>query len=308
VKKKNVVSISLLIVIFVAATIELQGMAVKAIDETTSQVSGFLPYYVGSDNNIHALVGEYTDAAGNKLVSAPVEISGYANEKGNANLIIKQYFSNPLNIINTRLNIEYQIDEKNKSYDIWTVEVAQSDVADLMQSLKKVNGPADIKDINVNQYVPGNLFGAKIKPGKVEPLFVDFMKKSMFGLSSALEMKMARGFADLFIEMTKNTKNFQMYFVTAIPVDMKKQLKAFASALNKLTSALSNQPEETSVSESSSSQETPVITSENVGLMPEETQVVEQELKTTELEELQPVESEVTEEIPDAPGNPFGGA
>ena len=319
-KKINILSISLLVAMFIASTTELHGMTVKAIDEKINLVSGFLPYYL-DNGDIHALLGKYTDATLGDIYSAPVEMSGDANANKNVNSIIKKYIASPLKV-SPLFKVAYSINTSNKNYYLWTVEVNPADVDDLKQSLLNQVGndpmPIDIVDINLNAYIPGIVFSAKIRPGKTEVLYTEFMKRSMYGLGSTLEMKMARGFSDLFQAFTSNKNQL----VLAFPVtDVKSKLKELASVLGNLAAALSV-PEITSSPESESiisSEETPVPSfSQNAGqgLTPEEaqpqtTQSEETETEPETTEEAHVISSEdvglTPEEIPSAPGNPFGG-
>ena len=197
-KNIKVVSISLLVAMFIASTAQVQGMTVKAIDTSNPVllVSGFLPYYLGADNKIHALVGEYTDAAGNKLVSAPVELFGNADANNNVDSIIKQSFPNPLKInpFTLDLRAQYTINGKTKSYYLWTIEVDAAAAPGLMQSLVKPTGPASIKEITVDDYLPGALLGATIKPKKIAQgaSIIEFERPGI--LSAKPEMSVARGF------------------------------------------------------------------------------------------------------------------
>lgn len=315
-KKINILSISLLVAMFIASTTELHGMTVKAIDEKINLVSGFLPYYL-DNGDIHALLGKYTDATLGDIYSAPVEMSGDANANKNVNSIIKKYIASPLKV-SPLFKVAYSINTSNKNYYLWTVEVNPADVDDLKQSLLNQVGndpmPIDIVDINLNAYIPGIVFSAKIRPGKTEALYTEFMKRSMYGLGSTLEMKMARGFSDLFQAFTSNKNQL----ILAFPVtDVKSKLKELASVLGNLAAALSV-PEITSSPESESiisSEETTVV-SGNAGLTPEEaqpqtTQSEEMETEPETTEEAPVISSEdvglTPEEIPSAPGNPFGG-
>jgi hypothetical protein len=222
VKNIKVVSISLLVAMFVASTAQMQGMTVPAIDTSNPVllVSGFLPYYLGADNKIHALVGEYTDAAGNTLVSAPVELFGNANASGNVDSVIKQSFPNSLKInpFTLDLRAQYTINGKTKSYYLWTIEVDAAAVPGLMQSLIKATGPASIKDVTINDFIPGALLGATIVAKK--PLgnsVVEFVRSGI--LSAAPEMSVARGFADLLVKITKDKTNAAKYLpITAAPI------------------------------------------------------------------------------------------
>ena len=245
-KNIKVVSISLLVAMFVASTVEIQGMVVKAIDTSNPNllVSGFLPYYLGADNKIHALVGEYTDVAGNKLVSAPVELFGNADANNNVDSIIKQSFPNPLKINPFTLDLRapYQINGKNKSYYLWTIEVDAAMAPGLMQSLVKPTGPASIKEIIINDYLPGALLGSTISPKKpLGPSVVEFVRPGI--MSAKPEMSVARGFADLFIKITKDKTNAAKYLpITAAPIapaapisqDVKDKLTLLQAALDDL--------------------------------------------------------------------------